>query len=480
MFRRQIQHLRKDGGRIVINTASVDRDRDRVFPAGARIDDYLKNPVVQWAHDYYSPFATIGRTTKLEVSPEGIVAEFDLRPAANESDPQNIVRLLWEGEWIRTASIGFMPDSTKPNDVGGRDFETWALLEWSLVPVPSNQDALRLAVKGLTGERPDDIWADAALRTITDQSLTNPMRADRLKTIEEWRAKFSSPIPQITLRNNTKSPACRQEGESEDECRSRKISEIMEEDPEMDRDQAVAMASRMCSQMCEEGKGEDGDTPPGRAWVRIVTADAAGIGRQKVIATFHQFTVDVPEDATILQADPINGTCEELPHPEAGKSIQFKRAVFVPPILFEGEFGQDGVYVLEQRFVADTAMFTPLIEADVLGTVELGPVECALSEEDSLPVAKSIHTAVALGGVDILTLRGARAARRSLLKRKRLAAQIKRGRVLSSKNEQNDDAGKDAGPIKDASLASLLDADGERELSDSFRLLVDTVKQSMS
>ena len=104
--------------------------------------------------------------------------------------------------------------------------------------------------------------------------------------------------------------------------------------------------------------------------------------------------------------------------------------------------------------------------------------------------------------MDILTLRGARAARRSLLKRKRLAAQIKRGRVLSSKNEekivsardnlnevlaqleeqpeQNDNANQDAAPAKDAAgLASLLDADGERDLADSLHTLTDLVKGVM-
>jgi HK97 family phage prohead protease len=143
---------RKNGGRITINTAGLDRDHDRVLPIGAKIDNYLRNPIVQWGHDYRSPWATIGKTTSLEVSPEGIIADFELRPAANESDPQNIIRLLWEGGWVRTASIGFMPVKAKPNDMGGTDFEEWELLEWSVVSVPSNQDALRLALKALDNQ----------------------------------------------------------------------------------------------------------------------------------------------------------------------------------------------------------------------------------------------------------------------------------------------------------------------------------------
>ena len=80
---------RKDGGRIVISTGAPDRDRDRVFPQGAKTEDYLKNPVVQFAHNYYDPWATVGRTRQLEITETGIVADFELRPAANDQDPQH-------------------------------------------------------------------------------------------------------------------------------------------------------------------------------------------------------------------------------------------------------------------------------------------------------------------------------------------------------------------------------------------------------
>lgn len=140
-----ILETRKDGGKILISTPSFDRDADRVMPMGGRVDDYLKNPIVQWGHNYYDPWATIGRTTSLEVTPEGLVADFELRPAANDLDPQNIVLLLWNGGWVKTASIGFKPEAAAPNERGGLDFTTWSLLEWSVVPIPANQDALRLA-----------------------------------------------------------------------------------------------------------------------------------------------------------------------------------------------------------------------------------------------------------------------------------------------------------------------------------------------
>ena len=161
-FAAEIQQKGDAGGRIVISTAGCDRDHDRVMPHGAVLDNYLKNPVVMWGHSYYQPSDVIGRTVNLETTDGGIMADFELRPAANDQDPQNIVRLLWEGGWVRTASIGFRPIEMQPNEFGGNDITAWELLEWSLVPIPANQDALRLAAKALdmTGDDTKDAAPD--------------------------------------------------------------------------------------------------------------------------------------------------------------------------------------------------------------------------------------------------------------------------------------------------------------------------------
>src|SRR4051812_4036581 len=125
----KVLERRKDGGRIVISTGAVDRDHDRVFPQGAKIENFLKNPVVLWGHNYYSPDALIGRADSIEVTETGIIASFTLRPAANEADPQNIVLLLWDQEFVRASSIGFRPESGGmiQNDLGGWDFVNWEL-----------------------------------------------------------------------------------------------------------------------------------------------------------------------------------------------------------------------------------------------------------------------------------------------------------------------------------------------------------------
>lgn len=56
----------------------------------------------------------------------------------------------------------------------------------------------------------------------------------------------------------TKSPACRQKGESEADCVSRKIPEIMNENPDMDQEQAVAIAFSMCQKQCSDKAADNG------------------------------------------------------------------------------------------------------------------------------------------------------------------------------------------------------------------------------
>ena len=150
----EIIEKRENGGIIRISTSSFDRANDRVFAAGAATENYLANPVVQYGHIYDAPWSTVGRTVSLTVGDSWIDAEFELRPAANEHDPQNIVLLLWNGGWVRTASIGFRPMNAAKNGAGGYDYTSWELLEWSLVPVPMNQEALRLAMKAVQAEVP--------------------------------------------------------------------------------------------------------------------------------------------------------------------------------------------------------------------------------------------------------------------------------------------------------------------------------------
>ena len=138
-------------GRMIASTPDVDRDKDRVIATGARLDNFLKNPVLMYGHNYRDPWALIGKAADLRVDAGGINFQPELREPANDSDPMTVIRALWDQKLLRAASIGFNPTKWMENEVGGRDFVEWELLEISIVPIPANQNALRLAAKAIDG-----------------------------------------------------------------------------------------------------------------------------------------------------------------------------------------------------------------------------------------------------------------------------------------------------------------------------------------
>ncbi len=139
---------RKDGW-IVASTPVVDRDGDRVQPTGIDLENYRKNPVLLYGHNYADPFAVIGRAAEITVDEMGLRILPELREPATDTDPMHIIKALWDQGLLRAASIGFRPLQAMGNAYGGKDITHAELLEVSLVPIPANQTALRLAAKSL-------------------------------------------------------------------------------------------------------------------------------------------------------------------------------------------------------------------------------------------------------------------------------------------------------------------------------------------
>lgn len=153
-----------------ITTNAVDRDREVLLPEGMDATDFEKNPVIFWAHDYFSP--PLGKATALKRHKDrwtarGVMASRpDTHPEAAEWFPDTVLSLMAEGI-IKGVSVGFDPTSSRkatPEDKAtfGEPAENvvarWKLLEFSIAPIPANQDALIEAVgKGLV--RPETACA---------------------------------------------------------------------------------------------------------------------------------------------------------------------------------------------------------------------------------------------------------------------------------------------------------------------------------
>ena len=162
-----------------ISTLALDRDHEVLLPEGADLRFFFKNPIVPYAHDYFG--LPVGKNLWIKVdskeNPTALIAK--TKYSSKEANPIGYQVYLLHKEGILTAkSVGFIPIAWKdPSDddwvdvvnkwrerrsaASGRDrrfkegdprriYTKWMLLEYSPVAVPSNPEALSMAIsKGI-------------------------------------------------------------------------------------------------------------------------------------------------------------------------------------------------------------------------------------------------------------------------------------------------------------------------------------------
>lgn len=188
-----------DSGRVIrfrASTPAVDRHGTIIKPEGIRTETFAKNPVFLWAHDGYGglikpdPESVIGRVVGWEKSQEAFDVDVEFAPAEANPRAEQAFRLVKSG-FLNAVSIGFIPIRWHEEEImtpnGDREMRTVydevELLEVSLVPVPSNPEAVALArdiAQALSrGVVPVDInrskapedepWKKPTLRDFTDK-----------------------------------------------------------------------------------------------------------------------------------------------------------------------------------------------------------------------------------------------------------------------------------------------------------------------
>jgi hypothetical protein len=130
----------------MLSTEAVDRDDDVLMASGADFGNYLKNPVVLFGHNYSDPEAVVAKMLEITAIPGAgikIVFQFLKRGISKTAD---LVHDLWESRYLNAMSIGFIPKETTPRpESRGLFFTLYEVLEGSIVTIPSNASALRLA-----------------------------------------------------------------------------------------------------------------------------------------------------------------------------------------------------------------------------------------------------------------------------------------------------------------------------------------------
>ena len=143
--------------RFIATSEVVDRVGDIMRIKGAHLENYLKNPVVLFAHK--KDAKPVGKVVNIEIANDKIYVDIEFAETEKGEEVEYLVR---EG-YLNTVSIGFLPKAI----IYKNDFEViaeldpdfyarhekdlinadrviweWELLEISVVPVPANPEAI--------------------------------------------------------------------------------------------------------------------------------------------------------------------------------------------------------------------------------------------------------------------------------------------------------------------------------------------------
>lgn len=123
----------------VASTPVVDRQGDIVDQATWDLTNFKANPVIPWAHDYFSP--PVARAVEIGVI-NGVLQFTYQAPPAGMYEFADLIWDFYRNQYMFAFSVGFIP-----NDREGNTFTDCELLEISAVVVPANPQALALAYK---------------------------------------------------------------------------------------------------------------------------------------------------------------------------------------------------------------------------------------------------------------------------------------------------------------------------------------------
>jgi len=138
-----------------ITDESVDRYGDIVRAKGVRLDNYKKNPVVQFAHNYEEPPVGVSLKTWYDKETNSVWAwPLFMDDRHDTSGRSELVFRLARANIMRACSIGFNPlDVYQPGNADEREklglgeygveFKKCDLMEFSPVAVPANPNALQ-------------------------------------------------------------------------------------------------------------------------------------------------------------------------------------------------------------------------------------------------------------------------------------------------------------------------------------------------
>lgn len=128
----------------IVSNSATDRYGESVTMEGIDTQRYMQNPVVLWGHDYNA--LPLGRTLSLRREAGNLVAKVQFDTDIHEF-ADTVYKQILRGT-ISAASIGGLVKSYGLTKDGKTDHDVIAemeMVEWSVVPIPANPEALVLS-----------------------------------------------------------------------------------------------------------------------------------------------------------------------------------------------------------------------------------------------------------------------------------------------------------------------------------------------
>lgn len=121
---------------VVATTEGVDRDGEIILVSGWDFENFMKNPIILWGHNYYEMEAIIGAVTEVVQEDSRVI----VRGVFANTDEAQMARQLYDDGILKTVSVGFIPKERQGNTITKAE-----LLEVSFVSIPANPDAMSLS-----------------------------------------------------------------------------------------------------------------------------------------------------------------------------------------------------------------------------------------------------------------------------------------------------------------------------------------------
>jgi len=174
----------------IASTDGLDRHGTKVMPLGINTDNYNNNPIILFGHDGYGGFFStpdpsniIGKADALRKSERKLEVDIAFLDAETNPRADMIYRMVKAGA-VSTVSIGFIPREIRTEDDGAGNqipiIVRSELLEISVVPIPSNPEALAISRELAATVGTANLMADAKMiREVIVPELTNILKSDK-------------------------------------------------------------------------------------------------------------------------------------------------------------------------------------------------------------------------------------------------------------------------------------------------------------